>query len=260
VLDHLFARQTREDWPGCEMPTPRPPFVYPLNNFKIIGGTALCWLLSNIGFPAFLVWGVFFFWFFYSVWKIIYQTLVKDKECFDGAHGFALALALPMVDALGLTGFFEIAADSLAPRAVELFRVPFLHYMACHTDADDAAVCAHLRKTLESTWFSADLHALVPGDEPRAALAFAICRLAFFTRNASLMGWIEVDTAWRVLLLNAQRAREIFVSWEDYGRAYLVGRRQWVAYYRADPLGKSQEENMVQHWLKDVWKKTPWMG
>ncbi|MDR3158695.1 MAG: DUF1266 domain-containing protein [Zoogloeaceae bacterium] len=254
VLDHLLARQAREDWPGLQMPAPLPPFVDPLNNFKVIGGVALCWLLSKIGFPALLVWGVFFFWFFHGVWKIIRQTQAEDKARFNGPHGFALALALPMVEARAQTGFFEIATDSLTPDTVELFRPPFLHYMDCRADADDAAARAHLLETLESTWFLADLRALMPGDDPRAALAFATCRLAFFIRNAALMGWIEKETAWRVLLLNAQRARETFASWQDYGRAYLAGRRQWVTQYRADPLGKSHAENATQGWLK-VWKK-----
>ena len=94
---------------------------------------------------------------------------------------------------------------------------------------------------LETQWFRADLHALRPTDDPRAALAFACARMAFLARVAMLMGWTEPDTAWRVLLLNAQRAH-CFDSWTDFGHAYVAGRRQWVAGFRADPFGKAFDD------------------
>ena len=249
VLDALAGRQTEA--PDVPMPTPRPAFVEPLTNFRIIMGVALCWLLSKIGFPAVLVWGILFFWFLHGARKTIRHTLDEGKDCFDGPHGFALKLALPMVDALRQTGFFEISAENATPETREMFRAPFLHYMECRADADEAAARAHLLQTLD-TWPRADLHALTATDDPRAALAFAICRMAFFMRNAFLMGWIEKEAAWRVLLLNAERAREIFHDWEDYGRAYIAGRRQWVERYRADPLGKSSDETALRRWQKAV--------
>nr|WP_241022249.1 DUF1266 domain-containing protein [Burkholderia sp. Ac-20353] len=34
--------------------------------------------------------------------------------------------------------------------------------------------------------------------------------------------------------MNAQRAQDCFGSWEDFSRAFVAGRRQWVAGFRAD--------------------------
>ncbi|WP_235777308.1 DUF1266 domain-containing protein [Pseudomonas piscis] len=62
-------------------------------------------------------------------------------------------------------------------------------------------------------------------------------RSAFFARCATLMGWLEADSGWRIMLLNAQRAQDCFDSWEDFGQAFMQGRRQWVAAFRADAWG-----------------------
>jgi hypothetical protein len=263
VLDAIFPQRrqrsaepaTQEDWPGFQMPAPARPFSDPLSNLKVGGAILLCWLLSTLGAPAALVWGAFLLWFLRGAWNIFHQ----QDDCFGGQHGFALALALPMVEATEESGFFETETKELTAATREKFRAPFLHYMECRADADDAAARAHFQKTLVATWPAADLHGAAASDAPRPTLAFAICRLAFFLRNAALLGWIDPEIAWYVLLLNAQRARECFADWEDFGRAYLAGRAQWLAQYRADPLGGPCDEKRLQHWRQEgVWKHQPW--
>lgn len=60
-----------------------------------------------------------------------------------------------------------------------LFRVQLLHQMEFRANATDDEVRQHLAQVFESRWFRADLHALLPTDDPRAALAFACVRMAF---------------------------------------------------------------------------------
>ncbi|MDR1888258.1 MAG: DUF1266 domain-containing protein [Zoogloeaceae bacterium] len=188
------------------------------------------------------------------------RAVCPEEGVFSERRAFALALALPVVDAQKMTGFFEPDTPSLTDNTIAQYRSAFLHYMECRATASDDEARAHLAATLESTWFRADLHNLLPADEPRIALAFAIVRMAFFVRNALLMGWIEHDAAWRALLLNARRAQDCFTGWGDFARAYLQGREQWVSAFRADPLGSFSEAALYRLLGERLWLKTPWPG
>jgi hypothetical protein len=53
-----------------------------------------------------------------------------------------------------------------------------------------------------------------------------------------------------LLGVRSQGAGSIFTDWEDYGRAYIAGRRQWVERYRADPLGRPGDEDAPRRWQK----------
>lgn len=68
------------------------------------------------------------------------------------------------------------------------------------------------------------------------------------------------DGAWRVLLLNAQRAQDCFECGEDFGYAFIIGRRQWVASFRADPLGGGFDEAQLRMLLapNGEWYLLPW--
>ncbi|MDR1274976.1 MAG: DUF1266 domain-containing protein [Candidatus Accumulibacter sp.] len=224
-----------------------------------LGNIAIAFVLWSIamklGAPQALLWLCFVCWFAYGLWHMR-KTWNDEDEIFDGEKGFPLALALPMVAAQKQTGFFDREAHEMTLRTVAYFRSPFLHYMECRTDLDDDGARAHLVQTLEKSWYRADLYKLTPDEDPRAALAFAACRMAFFVRNAALMGWTSPEAAWRVLLLNAERAREIFTSWEDFAEAYRSGRRQWLAAYRADPFGQSLDDAGLRKLLSD--KTLPW--
>jgi hypothetical protein len=212
---------------------------------------ALFMLGKSFGPVGLLVCGVGFF---------LKRAFSSEDGVFPERRAFALALALPVVDAQKLSGFFEPDTPCLSDNTVAQYRSAFLHYMECRSTASDDEVRAHLANTLESTWFRADLHHLLPTDEPRGALAFAIVRMAFFTRNALLMNWVEHDAAWRALLLNAQRAQDCFTGWEDFARAYLQGRTQWVSAFRADPLGSFKEADLRRLLGEDLWRRTPWPG
>ena len=175
---------------------------------------------------------------------------------------WALALAHPFVDATQFAGFASPSADAVNEATRTQFRAPLLHQMGLRTDSSDDDVRAHLASTFESHWYRADLDDLLPGDEPRAALAFACARMAFFARTVMLLQWVEPEIAWRVLLLNAQRAQDCFTSWQDFGKAVTAGRRQWVAAFRADPFGKGFDDGALAGWLskRDAWRDLPWPG
>ncbi|WP_417066700.1 DUF1266 domain-containing protein [Niveibacterium terrae] len=175
---------------------------------------------------------------------------------------WALAVAAPMTDAQGLEGFSSPDSVDLADTCQQTLRAGLLHYLELSPASSNEDAIRHLSRNFEASWYRADLHSLNADDDPRAAIAFACVRLAFFSRVLMLMKWIEPDLAWRVLLLNAQRARECFNSWEDFGQAYLAGRRQWLARFRADPLSCDLEEASVRAFTHrtGAWSFLPWSG
>jgi len=186
--------------------------------------------------------------------------MLRPAPRFKPRKNWALSLAQPMVDAVQMTGFFDVETDCLSENTHALFRASFLHQMDLRTDTRDEQVREYLARTFESQWFRIDLQKRSPTDDPRASLAFACVRTAFFARNAALLKWLDDDVAWRVLLLNARRAQECFASWEDFGRAYLVGRKQWVMALRADALGSAFEETHLRRLLapKGAWSALAW--
>ena len=196
------------------------------------------------------------------LWRVVRYFRPAKQAAFTPRKHWALALAQPMVEATGLTGFMSPATTALNEETRKLFRTPLLHQMELRPTTSDDEVRAHLSRVLEAQWFRADLHALQPTDDPRAALAFACVRMAFLVRNAMLVGWADPMVAWRVLLLNAQRAQDCFAGWEDFGHAFIAGRRQWVAAFRADPLGSGFDAYHVRQLLglDGAWAGLPWPG
>jgi hypothetical protein len=151
----------------------------------------------------------------------------------------ALALAHPMA--------FHAVAGGFANR-------PLLQL-------DDGLV--QLLRLVKTRWFSQDLDQLTPVDQPRDAMAFACARTAFFVRSAALLGWIDPDLQWQVLMLNAARAKDCFHGWDDFAHAYVRGRNQWVDAGRSDALGQRIPDADLARWLKSGWHpwgKWRWIG
>ncbi|MDR1888554.1 MAG: DUF1266 domain-containing protein [Zoogloeaceae bacterium] len=205
-----------------------------------------------------------FWWMYFVLQKFLRPPQIPEvRRPFQGRKQWALALAQPMVEAAGVEGFFEVTTDGLTKETRARLRTAFLHYMEFRANASDEEIRQRLKATLETAWFRADLRNLQPTDDPAAALAFACVRMAFFVRNATLLGWIDATTAWRVLLLNAQRAQDCFTGWAHFARAYCAGRQQWISAYRADLLGGNFTRTDVQRYRDtpaSLWFNLPWPG
>jgi len=187
----------------------------------------------------------------------------RPENAFSDRKRWALALAQPMVDALSFTGFHDPDSAPIDESSRGRLRTALLHQLEYRSDASDDQVRAHLVAVLEAQWFRADLHSLLPADDPRDALAFACVRMALLVRSAMLMGWTDEMAAWRVLLLNAQRAQDCFDSWDDFGAAFARGRKQWVSALRADPLGRPLGDDDLRALLAapgGAWSALPWPG
>lgn len=170
-------------------------------------------------------------------------------------RNWALALAHPMAYhamqggfARELQGADEVLARQLRPMV--------LHHLGLRTDLSDAQVRQQLPDALRQRWFMLDLQRLQRGNDPRAAMAFACARVAFFVRSARLLDWVEEEPHWDILMLNAQRAQQCFDSWLSFGQAYAQGRAQWLAQGRADLLGKTVTAEEVDQWVSEA--KHPW--
>lgn len=202
-----------------------------------------------------------------ALWALLAlrRRLVSDapKASFSERKRWALALAQPMVDALNFKNFFDPECGALEESSQARLRPALLHQLEHRGDADDESVRQHLAEVLETQWFRADLRSLLPGDDPRHAMAFACVRIALLVRSAMMMGWVDEMAGWRVLLLNAQRAQDCFGSWSDFGAAFACGRSQWVAALRADPLGQTLGDDALRRLLAapaGAWSALPWPG
>lgn len=196
-------------------------------------------------------------------WRHFHRPASTSLVVFTPRKRWALTLAQPMVDATGMTGFFDPDTTHFTDEAKSTLRAQLLHQIGFRSNATDAEISAHLNSTLERQWFRVDLHDLNASDDPRAAMAFACVRSAFFVRCAMLMGWIDTECGWRIMLLNAQRAQDCFNDWEDFGRAFMQGRAQWVAAFRADSLGKAFNETNLSQLLmpgSGAWAGVAWQG
>lgn len=189
------------------------------------------------------------------------STRLQSNYRLTPAHNWALALAHPMAFNAMKGGFADSdlpeATDDLANR----LRPMALHGFGLRTDLDQTAIQRQLPDLLRTRWWQFDLDKLQAGDDPRAAMAFACARISFFVRTAAMLGWITADQQWQLLQLNAERARDCFASWEDFGVAYAQGRAQWVAKGRADALGRALAPEEIQQWLQHPehpWCAYPW--
>ena len=165
-------------------------------------------------------------------------------------RNWALALAHPTAYHAMQGGFASDlygADDALAKQ----LRPMILHHLGLRTDLSDEQVRLQLPDALRQRWFMLDLQRPSRSDEPRAAMAFACARVTFFVRCAHLLGWVDEDAQWQVLMLNAQRAQQCFGSWLDFGQAYAQGRTQWVGTGRSDVLGKVVTPEEVAQWVTE---------
>ncbi|MDB5847999.1 MAG: hypothetical protein JWP29_1751 [Rhodoferax sp.] len=184
---------------------------------------------------------------------LVYGFGTRQNALLALAHPVAL-LRAPLVFARPAGGPSAMADPSA-------LRTPLLHMFGLRSDMDDAQIRAALTTRLRAHWYTFDLDALRPQDDPRDAMAFACARLAFSVRAAALLGWLDEATQWHVLGQNALRAQDCFNGWLDYGTAWARGRQQWVARARADSLGVSFSEAQVEAWVADAahpWHQQPW--
>ncbi len=205
---------------------------------------------------------VIFLLIFLVLWFVIRpRTGVEPIQRFSERKHWALSLAEPMVNAIGMTGFYDPATHCFEDKSKAFFRAPLLHQMGYRNQASDAQIREHLTSMLERQWFRFDLDQLGHTDDPRSAMAFACVRTAFLVRCAMLFDWLPPETGWRILLLNAQRAQDCFNSWNELGQAFITGRQQWVLAFRADPLGGHFDDNsltLLQTPPKGAWSGLPW--
>lgn len=123
----------------------------------------------------------------FVLWRIYRLVRRRRAPSLPPRKHWALALAQPFVDATQFAGFASPGADTVNEATRFQFRAQLLHQMRVRTDASDEDVRGHLAYTFESHWYRADLNDPLPADEPRAALAFACARMAFFARTAMLL-------------------------------------------------------------------------
>ena len=161
----------------------------------------------------------------------------------------ALALAHPMAFHAIKGGFADSELPEPTDELAASLRPMALHEFGLRTDLDNASVRQQLPDLLRTRWWCFDLDKLQPGDDPRAAMAFACARISFFVRTAAMLGWLPPEQQWLLLQLNAARARDCFASWQDFGEAYVQGRAQWVSTGRADAMGRALSQEELQGWL-----------
>ena len=194
--------------------------------------------------------------------RLAWLRRVAPLYAADQPHHLALALAHPAAHARLGEAFVVGDVPSYAPEEAQRLRRPLLHQFGLSGElSSEDAIRRQVSRLLREQWWRLDLADPRPGEDPLDALAFACARVAFGTRHAAALGWVDADLQWKVLTHNLQRAAECFDSWDSYGRAWARGRRQWLATSRADTLGLPFSEDDVGDWLADPdhpWSRLPW--
>jgi hypothetical protein len=212
-------------------------------------------------------------WFLWWLWRVMkyfyrhdrnYTQRAKERNnayALENEQNWALALAHPAAMKRIKNGF----ADSVLPPFTEsltaILRPALLHYFGLRVDSSDEVLREFFTKQLPAKWFTLDLKALHSEDDAKDIMAFACARLAFAVRCAACLTWLDQEMQWRILEFNAQRARECFSSWQEFGQACARGRRQWLSQSRSDSLGTNFSEDDVGQWLQDPhhpWCTIPW--
>ncbi len=222
----------------------------------------IVWLVFALGFwlLAWIAWRLLR-WVLGPFLRWYGRPRLRQQYVLDEHWNWALALADPMAFARIKGGFADAGMPRLSEPLQQSLRPALLHLLGLRGDLSDAQVRASLPAQWQGRWFRMDLDALRPDDLPREAMALACARVAFATRTAALLGWLDEATHWHILHHNAQRAADCFQGWEDFGRAFARGRQQWVAHSRADSLGLAFTEQDVAQWVADrdhPWHWLPW--
>ncbi|MDA8519343.1 DUF1266 domain-containing protein [Acidovorax sp. NCPPB 4044] len=199
----------------------------------------------------------------WRLWQWARRPGMRQRYALAAHENAMLALAHPMAFARVEGGFADARLPVFTAGLAQSLRPALLHGLGLRADTSDAELRNGFAAQWRNRWFRMDLDALRPQDAPRDALAFACARVAFATRTAAILGWLDEATQWEILAHNAQRAGECFTGWEDYGWALARGRRQWVAHARADSLGTAFTEDDVRGWIAETrhpWRWLPWPG
>ncbi|WP_284337218.1 DUF1266 domain-containing protein [Comamonas sp. NoAH] len=213
------------------------------------------------------LWGLFLL----LVW-LIHKALGRAQRMRSEGHvnnyragseelNIALALAHPLAFHCVHGG---IADEQVMPpddHLAQQLRPMLLHHLGLRTDLDDVQIQKQFPDQLRQRWFKLDLQQPHSSDDPRASMAFACARVAFFVRCAHMMGWVPKGLHEDILRLNARRARDCFGGWLEFGNAYARGRQQWVALGRSDILGVEFSQADVSQWLQSdshPWNALPW--
>jgi hypothetical protein len=222
----------------------------------------IAWLVFALGLclMAWLAWRLLL-WVLGPFLRWYGRPRLRRQYVLDAHWSWTLALADPMAFARIHGGFADARMPRLAEPLQQSLRPALLHLLGLRSDMADDQVRKILPGQLREGWFRMGLDALRPDDVPRDAMALACARVAFATRTAALLGWLDEATQWHILHHNAQRAADCFHHWQDFGTAFARGRQQWVAHSRADSLGVAFTEDDVAQWVANrdhPWYWLPW--
>jgi len=154
----------------------------------------------------------------------------------------------------------ELAQHLTAPDAPPLneaqatrLRPLVLHWLGLRTDLAPAQATEQTPGLLKRRWFMLDLQHLTGESDPRAVLAFACLRVAFYLRAAWHLGWIDLPLYTTLTGLNARRVRDCFPDWPSFTHACAQGSAHWQARGRTDVFGEHLGPDHLWAWL---WMET----
>lgn len=206
--------------------------------------------------------------FFFTLIIITLVRLLSNKKGKAGVKGYAslsvskrwaLSLSHPMGEQVAEGGLdFEDPTDYSDEILQNLSKSLKIHLGLRQQETpniNDFTVQA------KNNWYKWVVEKLHPDDNWKDGIAFACGRTAFILRAAYLVGWLDKDTHWQLLMLNARRAQGCFKEWEEFAIAWSQGRTAWIKRSQIDTHGWSFSPEEVTKWLADKdhpWYNLPW--
>lgn len=89
--------------------------------------------------------------------------------------------------------------------------------------------------------------------------AWDINRYVFLCRIGTVMGLMEENEAWDLILKIAPNAQKIFTSWREYALSYFAGRQYWLGNSSVDFASEMTEViKQLLVWQDGVWNGLDW--
>jgi len=130
-------------------------------------------------------------------------------------------------------------------------------YMRTVTEEEFEAMLKQLPEEEKSSWDAVQRY--WAGLGKKSLLGWDFCRYIHLCRKGYLLGYLNENEAWRLIIPKARILQQTFDSWKDLGENYLIGREFWsLARTRASGWFYYRAFRNLLEGPDSPWNTIPW--